>query len=55
MTYSMKIALDLLKEKNSEIDLNDLGFVLTVLRDNALDDEVHLFLEMMLFELRSRY
>jgi len=36
----MKIALDLLNDKQGNIDLNDLGFILTVLRDNASDDQV---------------
>lgn len=36
MTLSEKIADDILKQK--EITLQDLGFYLTVIRDNCLDD-----------------
>jgi len=41
MTLSMKRALDLINEKKEDITLNDLGFILTVLRDNVSDDRVY--------------
>ncbi|MCP3763691.1 hypothetical protein NLX67_15045 [Domibacillus sp. A3M-37] len=41
MSISMESALSILNEKEADIDINELGFILTVLRDNALDDDVY--------------
>lgn len=37
----MKMAIDLFVEKKGALSINDLGFILTVIRDNAKDDQVH--------------
>jgi Ca2+-binding EF-hand superfamily protein len=50
MTISMKQALNILNEKKGDINLNDLGFILTVIRDNASDDEVYKVLNSILKE-----
>ena len=44
----MKIALDSLNEKKCDIDMNELMFVFTVLRDNARYDDVHDLLDRMI-------
>lgn len=41
MSISIERALSILNEKEADIDLSELGFILTVLRDNALDDDVY--------------
>lgn len=51
MTLSMRRVLDTLNEKKENIDLNDLGFVLTVFRDNVSDDEVHEILDSFVHQL----
>lgn len=48
MTLSMKIALDLINEKKDSITYEDLGYILTVLRDNAVNDDVYKVLERFL-------
>ena len=45
MAVSMERALDLLNEKQGNINLNDLGFILNVIRDNASDEEVESILD----------
>lgn len=53
MTLSMKIASDLLNEKKNDITLDDLGFIFTVLRDNATSLEVNFFLAECLDRLNE--
>ncbi|MEN2666014.1 hypothetical protein [Listeria aquatica] len=36
---SFRRAIDLLEDQGGDLDLNDLGFLLTVLRDDAVQDE----------------
>jgi len=48
----MKIALDLLNEKKTDITYHDLGFILTVLRDNAKQDDVYEFLNQVLKNMK---
>jgi hypothetical protein len=45
MTVSIERALDLLNEKKADINLNDLGFILNVLRDNVSDERVENLLD----------
>jgi hypothetical protein len=46
MNLSMKIAWDESKEGNK--DLGDIGFILTVLRDNTTDDYVYKVLDNLI-------
>ncbi|WP_439444105.1 hypothetical protein ACSMFR_05550 [Listeria aquatica] len=39
MSLSFRRAIDLLEEQGGDLDLNDLGFLLTVLRDDAVQDK----------------
>lgn len=39
MSLSFRRAIDLLEDRGGDLDLNDLGFLLTVLRDDAVQDE----------------
>jgi hypothetical protein len=48
MNLSIYRALEVLKEKELDLDENDLGFVLTVMRDNSTDDIVHNLLKSFL-------
>ena len=50
MSLSMQTALILLRDKQGSIDIGDLGFILTVLRDNAKDDGVYETLTKILKE-----
>jgi hypothetical protein len=45
MTVPIERALDLLNEKQANINLNDLGFILNVIRDNVADEEVESILD----------
>jgi Ca2+-binding EF-hand superfamily protein len=45
MTVPIERALDLLNEKQANINLNDLGFILNVIRDNVSDEEVESILD----------
>ena len=42
----MELALD--KSKSLKTNLDDIGFILTVLRDNTTDDYVHLVLDNLI-------
>lgn len=53
MSLSMKIALDLINEKKNDITLYDLGFIFTVLRDNATNLDVNFFLAECLDRLNE--
>lgn len=46
MTLSMDIVKKMLKDKKT-FDVNDLGFMSTVLRDNEPDDELHRYYSEM--------
>jgi len=48
MTLSMKLALDEINKKQGSISYHELGFFLTVLRDNAEEKEVYEFLNQVL-------
>lgn len=50
MTISLEKAIALLNEKKEDISLNDLGFILTVLRDNATNDDVYEIIDAMIKE-----
>lgn len=50
MNLSQKCVFDLI-QKNESFDLNDMGFILTVLRDDCLDDDLHRYIEILLGEL----
>ena len=43
-TISELRAIELFKAKCSDMDMSDLGFILTVIRDNAKHEDVHEFL-----------
>ena len=49
-SLSMKRALDLLRsiEESSNYSLRDLGFIITVFRDNELDEDMHKLLNLIL-------
>ena len=47
LTLSMNQAIQAFKEENVRMDKNTLGFILTCLRDNVEDDEVHELLKKM--------
>jgi len=47
-SLSMKLALDMVNEKNTKMSLDDLMFLLVTLRDNAIDDDVYRFLDGIL-------
>lgn len=49
MTLSEKIVLDILESNTSEIE--DLGFIITVIRDNTKDDNTYKFLSLLLKKL----
>ncbi|WP_342541912.1 hypothetical protein MHH33_12645 [Paenisporosarcina sp. FSL H8-0542] len=55
MSLSMKIALDSLNEKKGDIDMDELMFVFTVLRDNAKYDDVHELLDRMIKEQHNKF
>lgn len=50
LNLSQKRVLDLIKREET-FDMNDMGFILTVLRDNCLDDDLHRYIEILLGEL----
>lgn len=50
MNLSQKRVLDLIKREET-FDMNDMGFILTVLRDNCLDDDLYRYIEILLCEL----
>ena len=50
MTLSWQIAMECLEEKQGKISIHDLGFILTVIKDNAHDDEVYNILKEVLQE-----
>jgi len=54
MSLSLKVALDTIRENGGSLDFNDLGFVLTVLRDNSLNIEVYGFLHEVIRMLVSK-
>lgn len=51
----MRRALDLINEKKEEIDFDDLTFFLTVIRDNAKDDDVYKALIPVVDFLHTRF
>lgn len=57
LNLSQKRVLDLIK-RSETFDVNDMCFILTVLRDNCPDDDLHRYVEILLGELyekRSEY
>lgn len=50
MNLSMKKVLDILNETEGDITLNQLGFILTVIRDNVTDDDVYNVLDRVIKE-----
>lgn len=53
MNLSQKRVMDLIQDAEN-FDLNDMGFVLTVLRDNCLDESTVKYLEILIGELWER-
>lgn len=53
MNLSQKQVLDLIKN-NDSFDLNDMGFLLTVLRDNCLDEDLYKYMDLLIDELWER-
>lgn len=52
MTLSMKLAKDLLQQtKPEDLTINDLGFILTVFRDNTSDDDLHKLFHSVLIKM----
>lgn len=51
MSLSVKMAIDLISEKKGDISLDDLGFILTVLRDNSTDENVTALINLILIKL----
>ena len=52
-TLSQQRVLELI-QREEKFDLNDMGFVLTVIRDSCLDEDTVYYLEVLLGELRER-
>lgn len=53
MNLSQKRVLDLIKrEKNFDID--DMAFILTILRNNCLDDDLKRYIDILLGELKEK-
>lgn len=50
LNLSQKCVLDLI-QRNETFDVNDMGFILTVLRDDCLDDDLYRYIEILLGEL----
>lgn len=50
MNLSQKQVLDLILKADT-FDTNDMGFVLTVIRDNCNDDELHKYIDILVGEL----
>jgi hypothetical protein len=50
MTLSEKRVLEILESNTSEIE--DLGFILTVIKDNTSDDKTFKFLSLLLKKLK---
>jgi len=50
MNLSQKRVLDLI-QKADTFDMNDMGFVLTVIRDNCIDEELHRYIDILIGEL----
>ena len=47
-TLSQLQMYSLLREKKDELNLHELGFITTVLRDNELDDQLHDYYQAVL-------
>ena len=52
-TLSQQRVMELI-QRADKFELNDMGFVLTVIRDNCLDEDTVFYLEVLLGELRER-
>ena len=52
-TLSQKRVLELIQTAD-KFDLNDMGFVLTVIRDNCMDEDTVFYLEILLGELLEK-
>ena len=52
-TLSEKRVLELIQRAES-FDLNDMGYVLTVIRDNCVDEDTISYLEILIGELWER-
>ena len=52
-TLSQQRVLELIREAE-QFDLNDMGFVLTVIRDNCMDEDTVYYLDVLVSELRER-
>ena len=52
-TLSQQRVLELIQEAD-RFSLNDMGFILTVIRDSCLDEDVVFYLEILLGELWER-
>ena len=52
-TLSQQRVLERIQTENS-FDLNDMGFILSVIRDNCMDDDTVFYLEVLLGELMER-
>ena len=52
-TLSQQRVLELI-QREEKFDLNDMGFVLTVIRDSCLDEDTVFYLEVLLGELWER-
>lgn len=53
MTISQEKVLDLIRD-NDSFSCNNLGFILTVLRDNCCDDDLHGYLDLLVKELYEK-
>lgn len=53
MNLSQKRVLELIKRAEM-FDMNDIGFILTVLRDNCLDEDLHRYISILLGELNEK-
>ncbi|MER2005955.1 MAG: hypothetical protein ABS939_00765 [Psychrobacillus sp.] len=52
-TISMTIALE--QSKETQHDLGEVGFIMTVLRDNTSDDFVYEVLNNLIINAKSKY
>lgn len=53
MTISMKLVIDMLKSEDG-ICFDELGFFLTVLRDNSVDDKTAAYFDKCVQQLREK-
>lgn len=53
MTVSQELVLYKLLNQDT-FNINDIGFILTVIRDNCLDDDLYDYIQFLLDELWER-